>query len=344
MPDNYNSSYTGPQIDNALAKALTAIQLPQNPTTGQFLCWNGTAWVAGGFPPDFIAALLQLAEKVAYIDDGGQTYYSDLFDALYHSEPAELVSISAEFTQGLNVIYDTDSLDTLKQYLVVTATYSDSTTATVPGTDYTLSGTLTEGTSTITVSYGGKTTTFNVTVTEYVDTRTLLYNWDLTDSLTDTKQSKVAALANGTQDSSGVHLTGPNHRIVFGSVLTAGRNTTVEVDLTEYVRQGTDHGRFIMVSGTTGFIYRKTGIWALYLNGSWTESVIADSTYFNGKTISMKFVWSGTSSVTVSVWCDGAKIVEATEISLYNDISLGSAQSSTAYNSTFTALRVYEGV
>jgi Bacterial Ig-like domain (group 3). len=48
--------------------------------------------------------------------------------------------------------------------LTVTATYSASTTATV--TDYTLSGTLTEGTSTITVSYGGKTTTFSVTVTE----------------------------------------------------------------------------------------------------------------------------------------------------------------------------------
>lgn len=74
-----------------------------------------------------------------------------------------LTSVTAVFTQGSATIYDTDSLDTLKQYLVVTATYSDSTTATV--TDYTLSGTLTEGTSTITVSYGGKTDTFNVTVT-----------------------------------------------------------------------------------------------------------------------------------------------------------------------------------
>lgn len=78
--------------------------------------------------------------------------------------PATLVSISAEFTQGSAVIYDTDSLDTLKQYLTVTATMSDSTTRTV--TDYTLSGTLTVGTSTITVSYGGKTDTFTVAVSE----------------------------------------------------------------------------------------------------------------------------------------------------------------------------------
>ncbi len=75
-----------------------------------------------------------------------------------------VTSITAVFTQGSAVIYDTDSLDTLKQYLTVTATYADSTTATV--TDYTLSGTLTVGTSTITVSYGGKSDTFTVTVTQ----------------------------------------------------------------------------------------------------------------------------------------------------------------------------------
>ena len=43
------------------------------------------------------------------------------------------------------------------------ATYSDLSKATV--TDYTLSGELTEGTSTITVAYGTATTTFNVNVT-----------------------------------------------------------------------------------------------------------------------------------------------------------------------------------
>ena len=59
-------------------------------------------------------------------------------------------------------MYDTDSLDNLKSDLVVTANFADSTTQAVTG--YTLSGTLAEGTSTITVSYGGKTTTFNVTV------------------------------------------------------------------------------------------------------------------------------------------------------------------------------------
>lgn len=76
---------------------------------------------------------------------------------------SEVSSISAVFTQGANVIYDTDSLDTLRQYLVVTATYADTTTGTV--TDYTLSGTLASGTQTITAAYGGKTDTFTVNVT-----------------------------------------------------------------------------------------------------------------------------------------------------------------------------------
>jgi hypothetical protein len=78
-----------------------------------------------------------------------------------------LISISAAFNQGSAVIYDSDSLDTLKQYLTVTATYSDSSTAVVPSTDYTLSGTLVaDTTSTITVIYQGKSATFGVAVTE----------------------------------------------------------------------------------------------------------------------------------------------------------------------------------
>lgn len=110
-------------------------------------------------------AILQIARKVAYVDDQGQTYYDDLYDALY---PSNVVSITALYTQS-GTVYDTDTLDSLKADLVVTAFYSDSSTQTVAVEDYTLSGTLTEGTSTITVSYGGKTTTFDVTVTNALD-------------------------------------------------------------------------------------------------------------------------------------------------------------------------------
>lgn len=80
---------------------------------------------------------------------------------------AAVTSITAVYTQS-GTVYDTASLDDLKSDLVVTAYYDDSTSGVVPSANYTLSGTLSVGTSTITVSYGGKTTTFTVTVTEYV--------------------------------------------------------------------------------------------------------------------------------------------------------------------------------
>lgn len=191
----------------------------------------------GGLTEDIKQALLQIAEKVAYVDAHGRDYYNDLHDALYAIaaitidaqsimltgigstqqltatttppggavtwtssdtsiatvsnaglvtsvgygsctitassgsvsatcavavSQVTLTSISADYQQS-GTVYDTASLDSLKSDLTVIATYSDSSTATV--TEYTLSGTLTAGTSTITVSYGGKTTTFNVTVT-----------------------------------------------------------------------------------------------------------------------------------------------------------------------------------
>lgn len=105
-------------------------------------------------------ALMSCFQNVAWVNENGQSYYNHLYNALFGDLIVE--SITAVFTQGSATIYDTDSFDALKQYLVVTANYSDSSTVTV--TDYTLSGTLTEGTSTITVSYGGKTDSFTVTV------------------------------------------------------------------------------------------------------------------------------------------------------------------------------------
>lgn len=70
-----------------------------------------------------------------------------------------LSSISVVYTQGDTVVYLSTSLYDLKTNLVVTATYSDgSSSSTI--TSYSLSGTLVEGTSTVT--YSGQMTTFNV--------------------------------------------------------------------------------------------------------------------------------------------------------------------------------------
>lgn len=166
--ETYSSGSVGDEL-STLKEDLSSMQTATASDVGKALkaktVINGkvTEWefgeAGGGLSEDVKQALLQIAEKVVYADEDGQDYYDALYDALY--PPADLVSISAVYTQG-GTVYVTDTLDSLKSDLVVTAHMSDSTTRTV--TTYALSGTLTVGTSTITVSYGGKTTTFNVTV------------------------------------------------------------------------------------------------------------------------------------------------------------------------------------
>lgn len=190
----------------------------------------------GGLTEEAKQALLACFAKVAWIDEDGQTYYDALENALY--PPAELVSISAVYTQS-GTIYDTDSLDTLKSDLVVTAHWSNGTTSTV--TDYELSGTLAEGTSTITVTYSGKTTTFNVTVahnqivyslynqtfsksTEGVDTGIKLLETDRTFTiLFDGIQT---ANANANRLFKCVGTESPRKGVYVGSTASAGTSNT----------------------------------------------------------------------------------------------------------------------
>ncbi len=76
---------------------------------------------------------------------------------------ATLTGITATYTQS-GTVYPSTELDTLKNDLVVVASYSDSTTRTLIASDYTLSGTLISGTRTVTVLYGGYSDTFTVDV------------------------------------------------------------------------------------------------------------------------------------------------------------------------------------
>lgn len=148
---------TSPEFETALEAAVAAA------IAGQGL----------GFTEEFKQALLDCFNNVAWATADGQTYVEALETALYPE--VHLTSITADYEQDRPIL-DTNSLDLVKLDLVVTANYSDGTTETV--TDYELSGTLTAGTSTITVSYGGKTDEISVTVKHnYADS---LSNWLLT--------------------------------------------------------------------------------------------------------------------------------------------------------------------
>ena len=92
--------------------------------------------------------------------------FTDTFNVVVTERPvATVTNITAVYTQGNKVIKPSTPLNDLKQDLVVTATYADSTTANV--SDYEITGTLTANTtSTMTVTYEGFTATFNVVVSE----------------------------------------------------------------------------------------------------------------------------------------------------------------------------------
>ena len=99
-----------------------------------------------------------------------------------------IYGIEATYTQTQEVTVDTP-LDDLRQDLVVEAIYQHNRKKAV--TDYTLSGTLSAGTSVVTVTYEGFTTTFNVTVTAATG---IIANWEF-----GTSQSSLIDTINGYQ-------------------------------------------------------------------------------------------------------------------------------------------------
>jgi hypothetical protein len=135
---------------------------------------NGTG---SGLTTAQVNALDGMFKKCAYTGDVSAEYeaFKNAFGIGGTEEPEEpdtpdvpveptvtLTSISATYSGG-DVVVGT-SVNSLTGITVV-ATYSDGSTKNVTG--YTLSGTIAEGNNTITVSYGGKTTTF--TVVGYVE-------------------------------------------------------------------------------------------------------------------------------------------------------------------------------
>lgn len=136
-------------------KAAVESYLEENPVTG------GT-----GLTDAQITALDGMFKIAAYTTDATEAYAA--FKAAFgiegggEVEPDEptktLTGISATYSGG-DVAAGT-AVSALTG-IVVTATYSDGSTEAVTG--YALSGTIAEGSNTITVTYGGKTTTFTVT-------------------------------------------------------------------------------------------------------------------------------------------------------------------------------------
>lgn len=312
----------------------------------------------GKLTDDIKDALLAIFQHVAYADDQGDTYYDALHDALY--PPRELSSISATFTQGGATIYDTDSLNVLKTYLVVTAYYSDATSSTVPSTDYTLSGTLEVGTSTITVTYEDMTDTFTVTVTQ--DLNPILHNWDFKTSLVDSVGNVTATLTKAntgpslpTRDSDGVHFTAWGQCLDLGGVFDF--DTTIEIDFTTFNLTnvlGTYNTRAIMfgssAASNSGIILKKDGYWSVYSGSWWSGSFSVPSdqllTYFANKTVSIYV----NSSKKPTLRVDGSNLgtsttglYGATGQHWYLGNTGGADQGANFFDAVVTGVRIYQG-
>ena len=105
-------------------------------------------------------ALLKCFDDVAWTSPEAKA--ADMAELQAAMSP--LNGIEAVYTQS-GAVYTTMPLDLLKADLVVTAIYEGGDPITLDASDYSLSGTLEAGVSTITVTYSEKTTTFDVTVT-----------------------------------------------------------------------------------------------------------------------------------------------------------------------------------
>lgn len=179
----------------------------------------------GMMTAEFKLALETLLNHVAYVDADGQEYLDALHTAMY--PPANLISISAVYTQS-SPVYTTDSLDSLRSDLVVTAHYANSTSEIV--TSYVLSGTLTVGVSVITVSYGGKTTTFSVTVTElsYVSNG-LIHRWDAIEN-TENGHNSSATTWDDIVGSSDLVMNDPSYASWSDNALVLSGNVNQYLD------------------------------------------------------------------------------------------------------------------
>lgn len=311
-------------------------------------------------------ALLACFRSVAWSTEVGQETYQALYDALYPDE--RIVSISAVFTQGTAKIYTTDSLDVLKQYLTVTVTYYGGTESVT--TDYVLSGVLEEGTSTITAIYGGKTATFNVTVTG--EQTNLLYSWDFTKSLTDSVTDKTAT-TTATRDSNGLTFNGYGQYIDYD--LSFSRDKTFEIDI-DYigtkVEGTTDHNtayRRLLAFGENGTITESNTAaflcsvqpgrpgWWWYLGSSWDSDAISQTlkdvskySFFDGKTIKIYvdssgkcFVYAKTIAADDTTYALVGQSTNTLKAFTSAKVYMGGSGNDALADARITAFRIYDG-
>ena len=118
-------------------------------------------------------------------------------------------------------------------------------------------------------------------------------NFDFTQSMTDTIIGYTPDCSNITQDSSGAKFSTNYGQIKLGRRRYSANTYTYEIDVDTLNLDVANHKRFLMVTTSYGFIYRSSGVWALYTPSGWVESGITSKAEFNGCTVKVYVDASG---------------------------------------------------
>lgn len=245
-------------IDNLKTSGLTTAQVTALDGMFKVCAYDNTK--------DYAGAYTAFKQAFGIGESGGE----EPDEPILPDEPTAptLTSISATYAGG-DVTVGTALTDLTG--IIVTANYSDGTTANV--TDYMLSGTIVEGNNTITVSYGGKTTTFTVTGVaessggeeEETPTNTI---YPLADGTATMSDGTVTVANNhvsisGTKANTGLYINLTN---VGANTDTATATENVDTDnaytmyagksymlnISNYVQNATNYYKTIAIRGNDG--------------------------------------------------------------------------------------------
>ena len=207
-----------------------------------------------------INALDGMFKVCAFSEDAGNAYKA--FKAAFVIK--ELSSISATYSGG-SVAAGTALTDLTG--IVVTANYSDGTTATVTG--YTLSGAIAEGANTVTVSYGGLTTTITVMgVAEGGEEVTL---------------SSISAEYTGGEVATGTALSALTGLVVTGTYSDGSTSAITGYTLSGEIAEGENtitvsYGGLTTIFAVTGYVAFVDEEWTQNVDAVWTAGALSAST------------------------------------------------------------------
>ena len=228
----------------------------------------------------------------------------------------------------------------------VVAFYSDGSLE--PVTGYTLSGTIAEGSNSVTVSYSGMDATFTVTgipePAEEPEGPKLLHYWDYTQSLTDSVGGAEMVCSGATRDENGLHISsGTDRAYTMVDIL----EKTVEIEFGPVSSGFTGHGRAVTlgaaadISATSyscGLVWHSTGCWAWY-NGSWHDSTNSNKDALSNATVKMTF----NKTTETDVLMNGDTLVTYSPNNAYKFLGFGSDKTA-FFSMTVKKLKIYEGV